>query len=66
MTNETSPRHSGNGINCVIINHIFLKLAKLNQDIAGVLFFKRIAAPFSSTSRATLEKFWLASVMETN
>jgi hypothetical protein len=57
----------GNGINCVIINHFFfLKLAELNQVIAGGLFFKMIAAPFSSTSRATLEKFWLASVMETN
>lgn len=58
----------GNGINCVIINHFFfLKLAELNQVIAGaIVFFLMIAVPFSSTSRATLEKFWLASVMETN
>lgn len=31
----------------------------------GTLFFKITAAPFSSTRRATLEKFWFASVMDT-
>ena len=31
----------------------------------GTLFFNMITEPFSSTRRATLEKFWLASVIET-
>ena len=38
----------GNGINCVIINHFFfLKLAELNQVIAGaIVFFNDSSAIF--------------------
>ncbi|MBC3901660.1 hypothetical protein GH811_18850 [Acetobacterium malicum] len=37
----------GNGVNCFVIDQFFfLKLAELNQVIAGVLFLKIMAAIF--------------------
>ena len=45
---------------CSDSNSVYLIITYL-----GLLFFSMTADPCSSTSRATLEKFWFASVIDT-